>query len=80
MFGHRRAAEEPDDDQVVELMVVPLWQSELVRTALDDAGIDCEVVQAIAPLTWSLTDARIRVRRRDREAASEVLARDASDD
>jgi hypothetical protein len=65
----------PDDDEFVDLAIVPLWQSEILRTALAEEGIEARLNPSFDVVIDGLTNARIWVRRRDRERAQQVLAR-----
>jgi hypothetical protein len=65
----------PDADELVDLATVPLWQSEILRTALAEEGIEARLNPSFDVVIDGLTNARIWVRRRDRERAQQVLAR-----
>jgi Putative prokaryotic signal transducing protein len=70
----RSPAAPPDDDELVELAVVPLWQSEILRTALQEEGVDARVHPSFDVVLDGLTNARVWVPRRDLEPARRVLA------
>jgi hypothetical protein len=65
----------PDEDELVDLATVPLWLSELLRTALRDEGIDARTNPSFDVVIDGLTNSRIWVRRRDLDQARRVLAR-----
>jgi hypothetical protein len=71
----RSPAAPPDDDEFVDLATVPLWQSEILRTALAEEGVEARLNPSFDVVIDGLTNARIWVRRRDRERAQQVLAR-----
>ena len=71
----RTPAAPPDDDELVDLATVPLWLSEILRTALADEGIEARLNPSFDVVIEGLTNSRIWVRRRDLEKARQVLAR-----
>ena len=64
-----------DDGELVDLATVPLWLSEILRTALRDEGIEAATNPSFDVVIDGLTNARIWVRRSDLEHARQVLAR-----
>lgn len=42
----RSPAAPPDDDELVDLATVPLWQSEILRSSLQEEGIEAREVLA----------------------------------
>lgn len=76
MSWFRRApSAPPDDDELVDLATVPLWQSEILRTALQADGVEARVNPSFDVVLDSLANARIWVPRRDLPQARRVLAR-----
>ena len=71
----RSPAPPPDEDELVDLVTVPLWQSEILRTVLQDDGIESRTNPSFDVVIDGLTNARIWVRRRDLEKARQTLAR-----
>jgi hypothetical protein len=64
---------ERDQDEFVEIAVVPLSQAPLLVGGLRDVGFDAQLIETFNYVRASLSDASIRVPRRDATAASEVL-------
>ena len=72
-------APETDPDELVDVGTVTLAEGPLTVEALREAGIDATVVEAFDAPT-AITRARIMVRRRQADVASEVLAAPRSTD
>lgn len=75
MSWFRRSAVPRDDDELVALAVVPLWQSEILRTALQEEGVQARIHPSFDVVLDGLTNARVWVHRRDLAEARRVLAR-----
>jgi hypothetical protein len=61
---------ERDQDEFVEIAVVPLSQAPLLVGGLRDAGFDARLIETFNYIRSSLSDASIRVPRRDATAAT----------
>jgi hypothetical protein len=78
-FGHGRGAGDDGEHQqdhahdVVEVAYVPLWVSELVRTALEDHGISAHVFEEHLLPGYGLPMVRIVVRADQRDAAADIV-------
>jgi Putative prokaryotic signal transducing protein len=70
----RSPAAPPDDDALVDLATVPLWLSEILRTALQDEGIEARTNPSFDVVIDGLTNSRVWVPRRDLARAQQVLA------
>lgn len=65
---------ELNEDEPVELLLVPLAEGQLVAAELRNHGIDAHAVNSTHPLTRTVSDVRIMVRRRDVDAANAIIA------
>ena len=63
-----------NEDQPVELVVVPLFDGQLVVAELRNSGIEATAIESFDLVTKNASDARIMVRRGDLEAAHAVIA------
>jgi hypothetical protein len=81
-FGHGRGAgeDQPDDARqrddahdVVEVAYVPLWVSELIRSALEDHGISAHMFEEHLLPGYGLPMVRIVVRADQRDAAAGIV-------
>jgi hypothetical protein len=66
---------ERDPDELVEIATVPLSQAPVLINGLRDAGFDAHLLEVFNYPKAPLSDASIRVPRRDAAAASEELDR-----
>lgn len=75
MSWFRRSPSPPaDDEALIELAIVPLWLSEILRSALKEEGIEARINPSFDVVLEGLTNARVWVRRRDQDKAQQVLA------
>jgi len=63
-----------NDDEPVELVVVPLFDGQLVVAELRNSGIEATAIESFNLVTKNASDARIMVRRGDLGAAHAVIA------
>jgi hypothetical protein len=66
---------ERDPTEFVEIATVPLSQAPVLVNGLRDAGFDAQLLERYSYVKASLSDASIRVARRDAVAASDALDR-----
>jgi hypothetical protein len=66
---------ERDPDEFVEIALVPLSQAPVLVNGLRDAGFDTQLLERYSYVNATLSDASIRVARRDAAAATEALDR-----
>lgn len=68
------SAGQVDEDELVELVLVPLFDGQLVVAELRNSAIEATAIESFNLVTNNASDARIMVRRGDLEAAHAVIA------
>lgn len=63
-----------NEDEPVELVVVPLFDGQLVVAELRNSGIEAMAIESFNLVTKNASDAQIMVRRGDLGAAHAVIA------
>ena len=68
------SAGQVEEDEPVELVVVPLLDGQLVVAELRNSGIEATAIESFNLVTSNTSDSRVMVRRGDLEAAHAVIA------